>query len=177
MLNYVTPGDKAPEQVNVIIEIPAHSEPVKYEVDKASGAMFVDRFMSTSMRYPCDYGYIPQTLSNDGDPVDVLVISPLPLISGAVITARPIGMLQMTDEAGEDTKILAVPADKLTGMYKHIHQPEDLGQIMLDKIAHFFQHYKDLESNKWVKIEGWRDANAAKQEITAGLKRLQSNVK
>jgi inorganic pyrophosphatase len=176
MLNYVTPGDKAPEQVNVIIEIPAHSEPVKYEVDKSSGAMYVDRFMSTSMRYPCDYGYIPQTLSNDGDPVDVLVISPLPLISGAVITVRPIGMLQMTDEAGEDTKILAVPIDKLTGMYKHIHQPEDLGQLMLDKIAHFFQHYKDLEPNKWVKIEGWRDAAAAKQEITAGLKRLQSNV-
>ncbi len=177
MLNYVTPGDKAPEQVNVIIEIPAHSEPVKYEVDKVSGAMYVDRFMSTSMRYPCDYGYIPQTLSNDGDPVDVLVIGPLPLISGAVITVRPIGMLQMTDEAGEDIKILAVPIDKLTGMYKNIHKPEDLGQYMLDKIAHFFQHYKDLEPNKWVKIEGWHDADAAKQEIVASLKRLQDNVK
>lgn len=176
MLNYVTPGEKAPEQVNVIIEIPAHSEPVKYEVDKSTGAMYVDRFMATSMRYPCDYGYIPQTLSNDGDPVDVLVISPLPLISGAVITVRPIGMLKMTDEAGEDTKILAVPIDRLTGMYKHIQKPEDLGQYMLDKIAHFFQHYKDLEPNKWVKIEGWRDAEAAKQEIIASLQRLQSNV-
>lgn len=176
MLNCVTPGDKAPEQVNVIIEIPAHSEPVKYEVDKVSGAMYVDRFMSTSMRYPCDYGYIPQTLSNDGDPVDVLVISPLPLISGAVITVRPIGMLNMTDEGGEDTKILAVPIDKLTNMYKNIHQPEDLGQYMLDKIAHFFQHYKDLEPNKWVKIDGWSDADAAKKEIIAGLKRLQSNA-
>lgn len=176
MLNDVTPGDKAPEQVNVIIEIPAHSEPVKYEVDKVTGAMYVDRFMSTSMRYPCDYGYIPKTLSNDGDPVDVLVISPLPLISGAVITVRPIGMLKMTDEAGEDTKILAVPIDKLTGIYKNIHQPEDLGQYMLDKIAHFFQHYKDLEPNKWVRIEGWGDADAAKQEITVSLKRIQSNV-
>lgn len=177
MLNYVTPGDNAPEQVNVIIEIPAHSEPVKYEVDKISGAMYVDRFMATSMRYPCDYGYIPQTLSNDGDPVDVLVISPLPLISGAVITVRPIGMLQMTDEAGEDIKILAVPIDKLTSIYKNIHKPEDLGQFMLDKIAHFFQHYKDLEPNKWVKIEGWRDADAAKQEIITSFKRLQATVK
>ncbi len=177
MLNSVTPGDNAPEQVNVIIEIPAHSEPVKYEVDKASGAMYVDRFMSTSMRYPCDYGYIPQTLSNDGDPVDVLVISPLPLISGAVITVRPIGMLHMTDEAGEDVKILAVPINKLTSIYKNIYSPEDLGQFMLDKIAHFFQHYKDLEPNKWVKIDGWHSADAAKQEIINSLKRLQSSLK
>lgn len=177
MLNSVSPGSNVPEQVNVIIEIPAHSEPVKYEVDKTSGAMYVDRFMSSSMRYPCDYGYIPQTLSNDGDPVDVLVISPLPLISGAVITVRPIGMLHMTDEAGEDIKILAVPIDRLTGIYKNIHKPEDLGQFMLDKIAHFFQHYKDLEPNKWVKIDGWRDADEAKQEILDSLKRLQSTEK
>lgn len=170
------PGKDAPEQVNVIIEIPANSEPVKYEVDKDSGAMFVDRFMSSSMRYPCDYGYIPKSLSRDGDPVDVLVISPLPLISGAVITVRPIGMLNMTDEAGEDAKILAVPIDKLTPLYRHIQQPEDLGQFTLERIAHFFQHYKDLEKNKWVKIEGWLDAAAAKQEIMDSFKRFQDNA-
>lgn len=171
MLNFVTPGAKAPEEINVIIEIPAHSEPVKYEVDKETGAMFVDRFMATSMRYPCDYGYIPQTKSEDGDPVDVLVISPLPLITSSVITVRPVGMLNMTDEAGEDMKILAVPIDKLTPIYQKIQKPTDLGQFTLDRIAHFFQHYKDLEPNKWVKIDGWVDANAAKQEI---LKCLQS---
>jgi inorganic pyrophosphatase len=175
VLNYVTAGDKAPDQINVVIEIPAHSEPVKYEVDKASGAMFVDRFMSSSMRYPCDYGYIPQTLGNDGDPIDVIVISPLPLISGSVITVRPVGMLNMTDESGEDTKILAVPIDKLTPIYQHIHAPRDLGQFVLDRIAHFFQHYKDLEPNKWVKIEGWQDTTAAKNEINAGLQRYIDN--
>lgn len=169
------PGKNAPEQVNVIIEIPAHSEPVKYEVDKDTGAMFVDRFMSSSMRYPCDYGYIPKTLSRDGDPVDVLVISPLPLISGAVITVRPIGMLNMTDEAGEDAKVLAVPIDRLTPLYRHILEPEDLGQFTLDRIAHFFQHYKDLEKNKWVKIEGWLDAATAKLEISESFKRFQEN--
>ena len=169
----ISAGENAPEKVNVFVEI-VPSDTIKYEVDKASGAMFVDRFMSSSMRYPCDYGYIPQTLSNDGDPVDVLVISPLPLISGAVITVRPIGMLNMVDEAGEDMKILAVPIDKLTGMYKNIHNPEDVGQFMLDKIAHFFQHYKDLEPNKWVKIDGWRDAVAAKNEIIDSLKRYQA---
>lgn len=175
MLNFVTPGSKAPDEVNVIIEIPANSEPVKYEVDKETGAMFVDRFMATSMRYPCDYGYIPQTKSNDGDPVDVLVISPLPLISGSVITVRPVGMLNMIDEAGEDMKILSVPIDKLSPIYQKIHKPQDLGQFVLDRIAHFFQHYKDLEPNKWVKISGWDDAHAAKKEITTCLQRYTQN--
>ena len=124
MLNSVDSGSCLPDTVNVIIEIPANSEPVKYEVDKATGAMFVDRFMTTSMRYPCDYGYIPKTLSDDGDPVDVLVISPLPLISGSVIEVRPIGMLKMTDESGVDAKILAVPIDKLSPLYRNIHKPE-----------------------------------------------------
>lgn len=173
MLKSVPAGDKAPEQVNVIIEIPAHSEAVKYEVDKATGAMFVDRFMSTSMRYPCDYGYIPETLSDDGDPLDVLVISPLPLISSSVITVRPVGMLNMTDESGADMKILAVPIDQLTTIYQNIKKPEDLGPFLLNRIAHFFQHYKDLEPNKWVKIEGWQDAAAAKHEITQGLLRYK----
>lgn len=174
MLNFVTPGAKAPIEVNVVIEIPAHSEPVKYEVDKTTGAMVVDRFMATSMRYPCDYGYIPQTLSNDGDPVDVLVISPLPLISGSVIAVRPVGMLSMTDEAGIDVKIIAVPIDKLTPIYRQIKSHADLGQFLLDKIAHFFQHYKDLEPNKWVKIDGWQDAKAAQEEILESIKRYKS---
>lgn len=174
MLRLVTPGAKAPDQVNVVIEIPAHSEPVKYEVDKETGVMFVDRFMATSMRYPCDYGYIPQTLSNDGDPVDVLVISPLPLIPGSVITVRPVGMLRMTDEAGEDMKILAVPIDKLTAIYQHVQKTTDLGKATLDKIAHFFQHYKDLEPNKWVKIDGWAEAAEAKQEIINSMERFKT---
>lgn len=173
MLNLVTAGDNAPDEINVIIEIPANSEPVKYEVDKATGAMRVDRFMATSMRYPCDYGYIPQTLSEDGDPVDVLVISPLPLIPSSVICVRPIGMLNMTDEAGKDMKILAVPIDKLTTMYQHIKHHTDLPDIILKRIAHFFQHYKDLEPNKWVKIEGWLDAKAAKHEIVASIQRYR----
>lgn len=174
MLNFVTPGSKAPIEVNVVIEIPAHSEPVKYEVDKTTGAMVVDRFMATSMRYPCDYGYIPQTLSNDGDPVDVLVISPLPLISGSVITVRPVGMLSMTDEAGGDMKIIAVPIDKLTPIYRQIKTHTDLGQFLLDKIAHFFQHYKDLEPNKWVKIDGWQDTKAAHDEILESIERYKN---
>lgn len=174
MLNTVSAGNNLPETMNVIIEIPAHSEPVKYEVDKDTGAMFVDRFMTTSMRYPCDYGYIPNTLSEDNDPVDVVVLSPLPLISGSVIEARPIGMLKMTDESGIDAKILAVPVNKLTPQYSHINSPKDVDQLTLDKIAHFFEHYKDLEAGKWVKIDGWADADSAKQEIIASQERFDA---
>ena len=173
MLNKVTPGDNAPHEINVIIEIPAHSEAVKYEVDKDTGVMFVDRFMSTSMRYPCDYGYIPRTLSQDGDPVDVVVISPLPLITGSVITARPIGVLNMTDEAGIDKKILAVPLTRLSAIYEHAKCPEDIGTHQLEVIEHFFQHYKDLEKGKWVKIDGWEGIDAAIAEIEDAMKRYQ----
>lgn len=169
MLKEINAGDNIPCNINVIIEIPANSQPVKYEVDKVSGAMFVDRFMNTSMRYPCDYGYIPQTLSEDGDPVDVLVISPLPLISGSVIKARPIGLLEMTDESGRDYKILAVPHKKITDEYQNVLNPQDLGEMQLKKIAHFFQHYKDLEKDKWVKIEGWFDAKHAYEEINKSI--------
>ncbi len=176
VLKSVSPGAYAPDEVNVIIEIPAHSEPVKYEVDKDTGVMFVDRFMTTSMRYPCDYGYIPQTLSEDGDPVDVIVISPLPLITGSVITVRPIGMLNMTDEAGRDVKVLGVPTNNLSSIYAEIEKPEDLGKMLLDKIAHFFQHYKDLEANKWVTIDGWLGAPEAKEEITTGIKHFVENT-
>jgi len=166
-LDRVTSGKDVPHDINVIIEIPSHSDPVKYEVDKETGAMFVDRFMNTAMHYPCNYGYIPHTLSEDGDPVDVLVVTPVPLISGSVIRCRPIGMLKMTDEAGPDAKLLAVPIDKLCTLYRQVQKAEDMPAQLIAQIAHFFQHYKDLEPNKWVKVEG----NAAKAEILAGIDR------
>ena len=154
-LDRVTSGKNLPDDINVIIEIPSHSDPVKYEVDKETGAMFVDRFMNTAMHYPCNYGYVPHTLSEDGDPVDVLVVTPVPLISGSVIRCRPLGLLRMTDEAGPDSKILAVPIDKLCSLYRQMQKPEDMPPLLLAQIAHFFEHYKDLEPNKWVKVEGW----------------------
>src|SRR5512147_3145289 len=172
-LDRVSSGRNLPDDFNVIIEIPAHGEPIKYEVDKESGAMFVDRFMSTAMHYPCNYGYIPHTLSDDGDPVDVLVITPVPLITGVVVRCRPIGMLKMTDEAGEDAKLLAVPIDKLCNLYRNIESPRDLPELALAQISHFFEHYKDLEAGKWVKVEGWVGAEEAKTEILAGVKRYQ----
>ena len=173
-LDRVTSGKDVPNDINVIIEIPSHSDPVKYEVDKETGAMFVDRFMNTAMHYPCNYGYIPHTLSDDGDPVDVLVVTPIPLISGSVIRCRTIGMLKMTDEAGEDAKLLAVPHEKLCKLYKNAEKPEDMSPLLLDQISHFFAHYKDLEEGKWVKIEGWVDADKARQEIMDSIARYQS---
>ena len=173
-LDRVTSGKDVPNDINVIIEIPSHSDPVKYEVDKETGAMFVDRFMNTAMHYPCNYGYVPHTLSEDGDPVDVLVITPVPLISGSVIRCRPIGLLRMTDEAGPDGKVLAVPIDKLCTLYRHAQGPDDVPAQLLAQIAHFFEHYKDLEPNKWVKVEGWADASGAKAEIMASLARFQA---
>jgi len=174
ILDRVSYGTEAPDSFNVIIEIPSHSDPVKYEVDKETGAMFVDRFMGTAMHYPCNYGYIPQTLSQDGDPADVLVVTPIPVISGAVIKVRPLGMLQMTDEAGKDAKILAVPIDKLSSMYSGIKNVQDLPRSLLDSIAHFFDHYKDLETGKWVEIEGWVDVEEAKQEVVSAIERYKN---
>lgn len=171
ILDRVGYGKNAPNDVNVIIEIPSHSDPVKYEVDKDTGAMFVDRFMGTAMHYPCNYGYIPQTLSDDGDPADVLVLTPVPVITGSVVRVRPLGMLQMTDEAGEDAKILAVPVDKLSSMYEGYNSIRDVPKPLLDAISHFFEHYKDLEVGKWVKIEGWVDREEAKQEIMKSIDR------
>jgi inorganic pyrophosphatase len=173
-LDRVSSGRNLPDDFNVIIEIPAHGEPIKYEVDKESGAMFVDRFMSTAMHYPCNYGYIPHTLSEDGDPVDVLVITPIPLITGVVVRCRPIGMLKMTDEAGVDAKLLAVPVDKLCGLYQGVNKPEDLQPLLLQQIAHFFEHYKDLEKGKWVKVEGWVGIDDARAEILAGIERYRN---
>ncbi len=172
-LDRVTSGRDVPNDINVIIEIPSHSDPVKYEVDKDTGAMFVDRFMATAMFYPCNYGYVPHTLSEDGDPVDVLVVTPIPLISGSVIRCRPLGMLKMTDESGIDAKVLAVPADKLTPLYKNCHTADDLPATLLAQIAHFFEHYKDLEAGKWVKVEGWSGPEEAKAEIAASVQRFR----
>ena len=172
-LNVVPSGKSLPNDFNVIIEIPAHADPVKYEVDKESGAIFVDRFMGTAMHYPCNYGYIPHTIAGDGDPVDVLVVSQFALPPGVVVRCRPIGMLGMTDEAGEDAKVLAVPVDKLTPMYRSVESPRDLPQITLDQIAHFFAHYKDLEPGKFVKINGWFGQEEAKKEIMEGVDRYQ----
>ena len=170
-LDRVTAGKDVPHDCNVVIEIPMHGDPIKYEVDKETGAVFVDRFMSTAMRYPCNYGYIPRTLSDDGDPCDVLVLSPVPLITGVVVRCRPIGMLRMEDEAGGDAKILAVPVDKLSSLYRGIETPEDLPAIQLDQIAHFFAHYKDLEPGKWVRIEGFVGPDEAKDEIVQCVRR------
>ncbi|KXW55424.1 inorganic diphosphatase [Ferrovum sp. PN-J185] len=170
ILDRVPAGKDVPNNVNVIIEIPMNGSPIKYELDKETGAMFVDRFMSTAMHYPCNYGYIPQTLSEDGDPVDVLVITPIPLITGVVVRCRPIGVLKMTDEAGVDAKLLAVPVTKLCNLYDAIQQPEDLPPLTLKQIAHFFEHYKDLEAGKWVKVDGWEGPEVAKAEILAGVK-------
>ena len=172
-LNLVPAGRDVPNEINVVIEIPKDAEPVKYEVDKATGAIFVDRVLATPMRYPCNYGYVPHTLCGDGDPVDVLVLMPLPLIPGAVIRCRPVAMLRMTDESGEDTKIVAAPAIKVFSHYDHINDLADVAQHWRDRIGHFFEHYKDLEKGKWVKVDGWDDAAAAKREILASIARYR----
>ena len=168
-LNNISPGKNAPDEFNVIIEIPMNSDPVKYEVDKESGALFVDRFMTTAMYYPANYGYVPQTLSGDGDPVDVLVITPYPLISGVVVPCRPLGLLMMEDEAGLDGKVLAVPIAKVAPMYEHWKSIDDVNPMRRKAVAHFFEHYKDLEEGKWVKVLGWKDLAAARKEITDGI--------
>ena len=169
----INSGRDVPNEINVIIEIPMRGEPVKYEVDKESGALFVDRFLSTAMYYPANYGYIPNTLSEDGDPVDVLVVTPIPLISGSVIPCRVVGMLKMTDESGVDAKLLAVPTNKLTKMYEAVQTHEDLPQHLLLSLEHFFKHYKDLETGKWVQVEGWEGPDAARHEIMSSLVRYQ----
>jgi inorganic pyrophosphatase len=170
-LDLVPSGRDVPNEINVVIEIPKDAEPVKYEVDKATGAIFVDRILSTPMRYPCNYGYVPHTLCGDGDPVDVMVILPLPLIPGSVIRCRPVGVLNMSDEAGSDEKLLAVPVDKVFAGYGHIEDIHQVSAHWLERIGHFFEHYKDLEKGKWVKLEGWGDAAAARQIVEASIER------
>ncbi len=176
-LELVSAGRDVPHEINVVIEIPKDSEPVKYEVDKSTGAIFVDRVLSTPMRYPCNYGYVPQTLGGDGDPLDVLVILPLPLVPGSAIRCVPVGVLRMSDEAGSDEKLVAVPVPKVFEGYAHV---TDIGQVSrhwLDRIGHFFEHYKDLEKGKWVKIDGWYGAEDAKKEILAGVERHNAAAK
>lgn len=168
-LDKIPVGNNAPEEVNVIIEVPLGGQPIKYEVDKESGALMVDRFLYTSMHYPCNYGFIPNTLSDDGDPVDVMLYTTRALVPGAVVPARPVGVLMMEDEAGMDEKILAVPAHRLTKMYDDVDNYLDLPSTMLDRIAHFFEHYKDLEPNKWVKIIGWESMEEAHRCIREGI--------
>ena len=173
-LERVSAGENVPDEINVVIEIPKDAEPVKYEVDKASGAIFVDRVLSTPMRYPCNYGYVPQTLGGDGDPLDALVILPLPLVPGSVIRCRPVGLLRMTDEAGGDEKLVVAPLPKIFAGYAHIVDIDQVSAHWLERIGHFFEHYKDLEKGKWVKLEGWENAAAAKREISAGVARYAS---
>ena len=173
-LNNVPSGKNLPDDFNVVIEIPMHGEPVKYEVDKESGAIFVDRFMNTAMHYPCNYGYIPHTLCGDGDPADVLVVTPIPLLTGVVVRCRPLGVLKMTDEGGQDAKLLAVPVDKLCTLYRDIKDYKDLPELTIKQISHFFQHYKDLEPNKWVKIDGWFGLEDAREEIMSSVANYQN---
>ncbi len=166
-LNDTLAGHDLPHDFNVVIEIPANSDPVKYEIDKETGALCVDRFIGTGMRYPANYGYIPRTLCDDGDPLDVLLITPFPLIHGCVARARAVGVLKMNDESGGDAKLIAVPIIKHLPLFSHIQDIQDVPEQLREQIQHFFEHYKDLEKGKWVKIEGWGDAAAARDEILA----------
>lgn len=165
----ITIGRDVPNDVNVIIEVPMGSEPIKYELDKDSGAIFVDRFLHTAMTYPCNYGFIPHTLSQDGDPVDVLVVGRRPLMPGCVVAARPIGVLLMEDDKGQDEKILCVPATRLHPFFDDVEEYQDLPKILLNQIRHFFEHYKDLEEGKWVKVTGWGSKDRAIELILAGI--------
>lgn len=174
-LHLVASGRNVPDEINIVIEIPKDAEPVKYEVEKESGAIFVDRILSTPMRYPCNYGYVPGTLGGDGDPLDALVILPLSLVPGSVIRCHPVGMLKMSDEAGSDEKLLVVPIAKTFAGYAHIDDIERVSAHWLERIGHFFEHYKDLEKGKWVKVEGWVGAAEAKAEITAGVERYRQD--
>jgi len=167
----VSAGKDVPNDINVIIEISAQGDPIKFEVDKDSGAVFVDRFMGTSMRYPLNYGYVPHTIAGDGDPVDVLVITPFPLAPGVVIRCRPVGVLKMEDDGGVDAKVVAVPVSKLTPLYNDVKTYEDMPELLRKQIAHFFERYKDLEPGKWVKVNGWEGIDAARNEIMSGIQR------
>ena len=167
----IPPGVDPPRDINVLIEVPLRSDPIKYEFDKETGAIFVDRYLYTTMFYPCNYGFIPKTLAGDGDPVDVMVVGRMPVIPGAILRSRPIGVLKMIDEAGDDEKILAVPIDKITQINRNVRTYRDIPEIDLARIAHFFEHYKDLEPNKWVKVLGWGDLEEAEALIMAGIAR------
>jgi len=173
-LDALSIGRNPPDEVNVVVEVPVGGEPIKYEMDKASGALVVDRFLYTSMRYPGNYGFIPKTLSDDGDPCDVIVANQRGVVRGAVMAVRPVGVLKMQDEAGGDEKILAVPVSRLTRRYENVHNYTDLPEITIRQVQHFFEHYKDLEPTKWVKVVGWGDAEEAKKMILAAIERYKN---
>jgi inorganic pyrophosphatase len=174
-IDAVSTGRNPPHEVNVIVEVPVGGEPIKYEMDKEAGALVVDRFLYTPMRYPGNYGFVPHTLSDDGDPIDVLIANQRGIIPGAVIAVRPVGVLKMSDESGGDEKIIAVPVSRLTRRYEKVHSYTDLPDITIKQIEHFFEHYKDLEKNKWVKVEGWGDAKEAEAMILAAIERYKAN--
>lgn len=170
-------GKNPPEDFNVVIEVPVGGEPIKYELDKDSGTLWVDRFLYTSMRYPVNYGFVPHTLSDDGDPLDVMIASTRPIVPGAVMNARPIGVLHMEDDGGHDEKVLAVPSTKLTRRYENVTNYSDLPSITTEQILHFFEHYKDLEPGKWVKVRGWGDADEAKRIYLEAIERARGGAK
>ena len=172
-LDAIAIGHNPPEDVNVIVEVPIGGEPIKYEMDKAAGTLVVDRFLHTAMRYPGNYGFVPHTLSDDGDPIDVLIANTRPIVPGAIINVRPVGVLKMEDDAGGDEKIIAVPVPKLTKRYAHIHEYSQLPEITIQQVQHFFEHYKDLEPGKWVKVLGWGDAGEARRLITQAIARAK----
>lgn len=174
-LDAISIGRNPPDEVNVVVEVPVGGEPIKYEMDKAAGTLVVDRFLYTSMRYPGNYGFIPHTLSDDGDPCDVLIANQRGIVPGAIVAVRPVGVLRMQDEAGGDEKIVAVPVPRLTRRYEKVHDYLDLPDITLKQIEHFFQHYKDLESSKWVKVLGWGDAAEAKRLIIEAIERAKAH--
>lgn len=173
-LDKIPLGNNAPDDINVIVEVPVGGEPIKYEMDKDSGAMFVDRFLYTPMRYPGNYGFVPHTLSEDNDPIDVLICNTRPIIPGAVINCRPIGVLVMEDDGGQDEKLIAVPSERMSHRYIDVQSCDDLPVISRQQIEHFFQHYKDLEPNKWVKIQHWGDVTEAKRLLVDAIDRAAS---
>ena len=172
-IDAIAVGINPPEDVNVIVEVPIGGEPIKYEMDKAAGTLVVDRFLYTPMRYPGNYGFVPHTLSEDGDPIDVVVANTRPILPGAVINVRPIGVLIMEDDAGGDEKILAVPSPRLTQRYAKVLNYTDLPPITVQQVQHFFEHYKDLEPGKWVKVKGWGDAAQARRMIIEAVERAK----
>lgn len=174
-INAIAIGKNPPEDVNVIIEVPVGGQPIKYEMDKDAGVLVVDRFLHTSMAYPGNYGFVPHTLSEDGDPIDVLVLNTRPLVPGCVINVRPVGVLIMEDDGGQDEKVIAVPSPKLTKRYEDVHDYTDMPEITLKQVEHFFEHYKDLEPGKWVKIGGWHGAEVARTKIVEAIRRAESH--
>jgi len=173
-LDAIPVGKNPPEEVNVVIEVPIGGEPIKYEMDKASGAMFVDRFLHTAMRYPGNYGFIPHTLSGDGDPCDVIIANTRPVVPGAIMPVRVVGVLLMKDQAGQDEKMVAVPATRISPRYEDVHNYTDLPDILVKQIEHFFVHYKDLEPGKWTQIDRWGDADEARRMISEGIERYRT---